>query len=254
MQYVNNTDSITQPNKQIVFPMQRMFSSGRAVIQTDYMNRVPQPATSIPVGGNIPRQTVYNAHQANRGTQLGSYRRLGAIPPPQQAAVVAENYIKEFKANLPPTGKMRWGPPIWTFFHTLAEKIKPDQFAACKKELLDQIYSICSNLPCPDCANHATQYMNSINFNTIQTKEDLKNMLFRFHNSVNIRKGTPVFDYAELDAKYSAANTSVVIQNFVDVFAKRNYSVRMIANDFHKQRIVQLWKTWMVNNIHRFEP
>jgi hypothetical protein len=113
---------------------------------------------------------------------------------------------------------------------------------------------ICVNLPCPDCANHATEYMKGVNFNVIQTKDDVKNMLFRFHNSVNARRGVPLFDYAELTPKYFAANTSVVIQTFMEVFAKKNYSVQLMANDFHKTRTITEIKQWLANYLQYFDP
>jgi hypothetical protein len=60
--------------------------------------------------------------------------------------------------------KMKWGEPIWNLFHVLAEKVKEETFANIREELLNIIYTICANLPCPDCANHATTYMNNINY------------------------------------------------------------------------------------------
>ena len=73
--------------------------------------------------------------------------------------------------------EIKWGKPTWQFFHMLAHKIKPEYFKQVRIELLNTIYSICSTLPCPVCSEHAKQYMNSINFNNIQTKEDLKDKM-----------------------------------------------------------------------------
>ena len=100
---------------------------------------------------------------------------------------------------------MKWGEPTWFLFHTLAEKIKPEYYAELQKELLNLIYTICSNLPCPNCAKHATQYLNAVNFNTLTTKESLQLLLHRFHNEVNLRKGFAEFPLEQLKPKYSAA-------------------------------------------------
>ena len=80
---------------------------------------------------------------------------------------------------------MRWGAPTWYMFHTLAEKVKEDCFGALRRELLNVIFTICANLPCPDCASHASEYMRGINFNAIKTKQNLKDLFFNFHNVVN---------------------------------------------------------------------
>jgi Erv1 / Alr family len=241
MQFVNNTGPFIQPAKQIVFSMPKMSATSIHNTQNSFVGRVPQAIMSIPVPNNFPGQAFPPSYQ-NAGMSNRKALQQAIAPPPAPAP------------KGPPTGKMRWGPPIWTLFHTLAEKVKPEYFPALKMSLLNTIYSICVNLPCPDCANHATQYMNSLNFNAIQTKDDLKEVLFRFHNSVNLRKNSPAFDFAELTAKYSAANTSVVIQEFMEVFTKKNYSVRMIANDFHKNRSVTQIKQWLANSLQYFDP
>ena len=79
---------------------------------------------------------------------------------------------------------------------------KEESFHYIRVELLNNIYSICVNLPCPVCSAHAKEYMEKINFNTIRTKEDLKNMLFQFHNNVNLRKNVYLFPREQLDEKY----------------------------------------------------
>jgi hypothetical protein len=97
--------------------------------------------------------------------------------------------------------KMTWGEPIWFLFHTLAQKVKPESFSIVRVELLNNIFSICANLPCPVCTNHAIEYLNKINFNTIQTKEDVIKMLFIFHNEINKRKNIPLFNYDDVEKK-----------------------------------------------------
>ena len=139
-------------------------------------------------------------------------------------APVSSYAISTTKEPPPPPVKkstgMLWGKPTWYMLHCLAEKIKPEHFQRLRMELLNIILRICNNLPCPDCANHATAYMNSINFDNIQTKGQLKLMLFQFHNSVNVKKQFPVFEYKDLDSTYQNMSMVNVITNFFHHFLK----------------------------------
>jgi hypothetical protein len=149
---------------------------------------------------------------------------------------------------------MLWGAPVWFLFHTLAEKVRGENFSQVKTDLLNNIFTICKNLPCPTCAGHATDYMNKINFTTIRTKEDLKIMLFNFHNSVNQRKNYPFFQLSELDEKYSKAITINIFNNFLKHFQDKHKSIRMISDDIYRQRIAANLKVWFSNNFQYFNP
>jgi len=148
--------------------------------------------------------------------------------------------------------KMKWGEPTWFLLHTLAEKVKDESFAEIRVGFLNIIYTICTNLPCPDCSNHAKTLLDGVNFNAIQTKAQLKQLLFEFHNNVNKRKGFPIFNYTDLDKKYTNAVTINIIYNFVKFFNPKNYSIRMIANDFHRERITEIIKGWFNSNLVYF--
>jgi hypothetical protein len=177
-------------------------------------------------------------------TQRQSLNQLTKSVPTKNEVVVSE--VKEEK-------KMTWGEPIWFLFHTLAQKVKPDSFPIVRTELLNTIYSICANLPCPICTNHAVEYMNKINFNTIQNKEDLIKMLFIFHNEVNKRKNVPLFDYDEVEKKYSLAVTTNIIHNFFYKYDVKSKNLRMLANDFQKKKLISKLKVWFSANIQHFE-
>ena len=149
---------------------------------------------------------------------------------------------------------MVWGEPTWFLFHTLAEKVKLDSFPKIKNELTSMIVRICNNLPCPDCTNHATRYLQGINLSTIQTKTDLIEMLWRFHNVVNHRKNYEIFPLNKMSSKYSLANTNKIIQNFLYHYDKRGYSMRAGTDGFHRTRMVNDFKNWIRTNIHHFDP
>jgi hypothetical protein len=149
--------------------------------------------------------------------------------------------------------KMKWGEPTWFLLHTLAEKVKSESFPLIRNELLQNIYNICTNLPCPICSDHAMQYLNSINFNTILTKQDLKIILFDFHNQLNIKKGFSIFMENDLNEKYSKANTINIIHNFMDSFLEKDKIPQITTNSMFRRRIASKLAEWFTNNIVHFE-
>ena len=87
-----------------------------------------------------------------------------------------------------------WGNITWTLFHTLAEKIREKDFPIVKDLFIQFIKDTCKNLPCPICANHASETLKQARFNLIVTKADMIEFLRQFHNIVNIRVGYPIVE------------------------------------------------------------
>jgi len=147
-----------------------------------------------------------------------------------------------------------WGPPTWYLFHTLAEKIKDEHFNEMKIEIISIVKRICSNLPCPDCANHASQKLGSLNSDAIQSKDDLKNVFLSFHNFVNQRVGTVQWNEEQMNDKYKLAKINTIVQFFVQTWRKPNPNPRLISHNFHKDRVVKDFIGWW--NIHnsKFNP
>jgi hypothetical protein len=155
--------------------------------------------------------------------------------------------------KIPYKEQMKWGEPTWTLFHVLAEKIRPEYFHQIRFDLLNIITSICANLQCPDCANHATTYMNTINLNLIQTKEHLRTMLHSFHNSVNARKNVPQFVPESLDI-YKNMPLIQVLHRFMYYFElKYTTNMRMIPNGFARTLQAKKLKEWFNLNFGAFE-
>ena len=163
-------------------------------------------------------------------------------------------YSVQIENPEPVVNKMRWGQPIWFFFHTIAQKVKDESFPIIRQELLGHIYNICSNLPCPTCSAHAKEYFKGINFNTIQTKDDLKNMLFVFHNVVNVRKGIPPFPRDQLDDKYSRAVTKNIIYYFLFHFQEKYNNIKIMADNMFRERQAKMLQSWLQINIQYFDP
>ena len=153
---------------------------------------------------------------------------------------------------VPETKKMIWGEPTWFFLHTMAQKVNDDSFVIVRQSLLRYIYSVCTNLPCPFCAAHAKIYLDSVNFNTIQTKTDLKLLLFAFHNEVNKRKGYTLFNIGDLDSKYSLAITFRIFNNFIQHFKDKHRAPGMIADDLFRSNLSAEITNWFRENSRHF--
>ena len=147
--------------------------------------------------------------------------------------------------------KMRWGSAIWKFLHVMADKIKENEFAEKKNEILTMIYSICSVLPCPICSEHAKRYLQGINMNRILTKEDLKMMLYNFHNDVNKRKGYAIFNKDDL-GKYEGVDFVSSVNEFFYYFEDKHRSAKLMADDMIRSETSKIVKKWIMKNVGAF--
>jgi hypothetical protein len=231
------------------------------------MNFTSNSTSSIPIvqqsSKGLTISSIQNNLQIGYSTPIVSNSLSGGwiknvrtrTPLSSQRTVVAnENNMKrEREEALISSKKMTWGEPTWLFFHTLAEKVNDERFPEIRSGLLNIIQLICYNLPCPDCAIHAKKFLENIRFtSTITSKEELKTLLFDFHNSVNIRKNLPIFTREELDIKYKTAITRNIIYNFIKIFDKKNKIMKLIADDLQRQYITTKIKTWLNENIGYF--
>ena len=194
-------------------------------------------------------QTIANTNSQTIGKTF--YMPIKQHISHQPVVAISEQPIQQSIEN--PPKKVKWGEPTWFLLHTLSIKVKESEFKSVRVELLNRIYAICINLPCPDCANHAKNYLDSINFNTIQKKEDLIIMLYNFHNSVNKRKGYPFFNYNQCNEKYSLAITNNIIRNFMVHFSDRNRSLKLLASDLHRTQLCDALKNWFNEKISCFD-
>jgi hypothetical protein len=145
----------------------------------------------------------------------------------------------------------QWGPPTWIFIHTLAEKIKDDRFDIIGKQVLLNIIEICKNLPCPECSDHAKKFWAKVNVNKVNTKQDLINLLYVFHNSVNVRKHSRPFKYADLQY-YKTLNLVDTFNNFARNFHTKG-NMAQLSESFHRTRLLNSLKRWLMSNIQHFD-
>lgn len=204
----------------------------------------------IPTGNNTRSQMSYTSTKKPNDS-LMPLLNVPKHTPTNVAVVRSTTYVEKVEIQNE-SKKIKWGEPFWNLFHVLAEKVKESEFQRIRVDFLNFIYLICSNLPCPDCTTHAVHYLNGINFNAIMTKDELKNMLFNFHNNVNARKGYPLFPRCELENKYKSGNTSLIIDTFLLHFKSRPYSVRLFTDTLHRERVLKNIIIWFEKNITCF--
>ena len=148
--------------------------------------------------------------------------------------------------------KMVWGKHIWLFLHGISQKVKPEYFSSIKGEMVYYIKLICANLPCPDCSNHATQYLNKLDVSKIVTREDLVLYIYTFHNDVNIKKGYPLFKREDLEV-YKKSNLKNMYQNFTYYFKENYHIVKLMSENMHRLRTADRIESWLKQNTHCFE-
>lgn len=143
-----------------------------------------------------------------------------------------------------------WGPPTWTLLHVLAEKVNEDNFQLLLPPLFNHIKRICSLLPCPECSQHAKQFLEKINIKDIKSKTDLKNIIYIFHNNVNVRKRKPLFIYSQLD-KYKNISIMKAYNSFIVVY-NTNGNLKLLTESFHRKFVINDFKKWLTDNLKYF--
>lgn len=143
-----------------------------------------------------------------------------------------------------------WGPIIWKFFHTIVESINEEKYNKVYKELFQYIKSICSFLPCPQCSNHAKEYLKRVKDIHISTKDGFRNMLFNFHNDVNKRNKKVLFKIEDIEIykNYSLINC---YNNFLKIFTKKG-NLNQINQSFQRKLILQRFIGWLQANKGNF--
>lgn len=146
----------------------------------------------------------------------------------------------------------KWGPNMWILFHTLPEKIKDENNEIIVTQLLSFYIRICRYLPCPECSEHANDFWSKVNLSTIKNKKNLTNILLLFHNIVNKRQNKPTFSITDLE-QYKSYSTVNAYNNFASVY-NTNGNMKLLADTFQRQLILQQFKKWFLTNSKYFNP
>ena len=149
--------------------------------------------------------------------------------------------------------KQEWGNATWYLFHTLAFKMRDEHFEELKDDFLTICANICTNLPCPDCSEHATKIMFNVKRDHIKTKKDLQLFFFDFHNSVNRRVRKPVFNEEQM-FMYHKAITKNIVFNYITIMSRNQNNIKLLSNSFHRDMTMNYFKKWITHNSNKFNP
>jgi hypothetical protein len=139
----------------------------------------------------------------------------------------------------------------WDFFHTMAEKIKDQDFVHIGKELVSIIIRLVSTLYCKACREDAEKYILDHKFHTISTKGELKLALFNFHNHVNEKLQKPLFTETQLNEKYAAIDAIIAMKSLIINLQKDyNYDLFIYDNEI-KTPFLMYVKDWL-NAHHKY--
>jgi hypothetical protein len=146
-----------------------------------------------------------------------------------------------------------WGPPVWNFIHTLAEKVNEDSFNSIKVGLFSIIKRICINLPCPECSQHANHFLMKVNIFKIHSKSEFKHMLFVFHNAVNKRKRKQMVVYTNIIDRYKYMTIPNTYNNFINVYNTKG-NLNLIMESFQRSFVIKDLEKWLYLNHTHFKP
>ena len=147
--------------------------------------------------------------------------------------------------------KQAWGNATWFMMHTLAQKLRPE-YASAVPSLLLQFENVCRNLPCPDCAEHASRMFATANIAAVVDKDSLMRFLYELHDAVNRRLGKPCPTMDECCELYSRGRTVVILQHFFQVMKNIKSQDRAMIYGFRRQQCMKAFAEFMDANLHIF--
>jgi hypothetical protein len=154
--------------------------------------------------------------------------------------------------GMPHETHLLWGTYTWILLHWMTSQIQETNFSGERKHMIDMIKDICANLPCPNCREHAGQYLKKVPIEHCQTKEELLSYIYNFHNSVNMR-GKKEYQPFSIMEKYKTVNIKMMIDAWNTHFVYGNDIQR---HDFMgKKRLATMKRKvnqYLLLNSHKF--
>lgn len=135
----------------------------------------------------------------------------------------------------------------------MAERVDPHLFVQYRDELLHVVRSIGNNLPCPDCARHATQFLGKVDVRGLYSKDQFRRFLCEFHNEVNRRKGYPQFDPLALGDWYADHDFRRCATRFMRAFAASPSHGTLQAGAVLRGPAIAFLRSWIDSHVFLFD-
>lgn len=146
--------------------------------------------------------------------------------------------------------KIIWGPSIWNLFHCMSFDLKSENYDDIQNAI-NIIVTICYNLPCPICSEHAKKNLSKYNLKYINTVSKFRHFVFSLHNRVNQDLNKPLFDINDLNQKYENKNINIVLNNFFVTFRTIRTS-GLTLYSFHRDELLKNVKNYFIKNKHLY--
>ena len=112
-----------------------------------------------------------------------------------------------------------WGPPAWTFLHTVTYNYPENPTEDDKRNFYNFFDSLQHVLPCEKCKAHYKQNIKKYDLkNNLGSRQELVKWLIDLHNDINKDNGKPVWSYSEVYNKYQNMYKSGSFMNKVLIF------------------------------------
>jgi len=112
-----------------------------------------------------------------------------------------------------------WGPPAWTFLHTVTYNYPENPTEDDKRNFYNFFMSLQHVLPCEKCKEHYKQNIQKYDLNnSLGSRQELVKWLIDLHNDVNRDNGKPVWSYSDVFNKYQRMYQSDSLINKMIIF------------------------------------
>ena len=108
------------------------------------------------------------------------------------------------------------------------------------------IVTICYNLPCPICSQHAKVHLAKYSLSKINTRNKLKQFVFVFHNTINKDLHKPQFTQDGL-VMYKSMDFNIILNQFFYVI-KNIRTAGLTLYSFHRDDIIIRLRKYFIEN------
>ena len=138
-----------------------------------------------------------------------------------------------------------WGPSIWNLFHGISYHLTSDKYEDIQAAL-NIIITVCYNLPCPICSQHAKIHLAKYTLSKINTRNKLRQFVFVFHNTVNKDLHKKQFSMDEL-VIYPSMDFNQILNHFFYVI-KNIRTAGLTLYSFHRDDMISRLRNYFIAN------